>query len=301
MSFQTPRPPTLTTSIHAARNYAHFWTQSGQRMVGFSDTPFVLPPDAPSYYGTFEAKHMTRYLEDYVDSHIYRDVPLRDRIRFGNRVTGVAKSPITGAWEVTAEELSKGNVTDTERTENFKALKLVVATGLTSLPRMPRLPDRERFKGPIVHHRDFGHFSRTKLLSSQEVKRVLVLGSGKSATDMAYACAKRQNTAVHWVIPQNGNGAGPGLFFPAAGDGKRYENSTESSATRMGALWSPSSFMPATWWSYWPRWLVHQTSWGIRRLAAKVEGTDAVCRDAARYRSREGALPGFEGLDNCAS
>ncbi|KAI4124944.1 MAG: hypothetical protein LQ338_004549 [Usnochroma carphineum] len=49
-------------------------------MAGFSDRAIELPPDAEIYHDIFEAKYVTQYLEDYVDSHIYDSRSLRDRI-----------------------------------------------------------------------------------------------------------------------------------------------------------------------------------------------------------------------------
>lgn len=192
-------------------------------MLGFSDVPITIPTDAPSFYGCIEAKHVTSYLEDYFDNHIYNGSPLRSRIRFGRNVEMIKK--LEGYW-VASTQNHRGEW------KTFKAPKLVVAAGLTSLPRMPlfALGDTP-FKGRICHRKHFGDLSSTGYLSDTRCKHVAVVGAGKSATDMVYESVKK-GKHVSWIIRQDGEG--PALFFTAPGRG-RYENSTEAGATRMSA------------------------------------------------------------------
>ncbi|KAL8832091.1 MAG: hypothetical protein Q9191_000470 [Dirinaria sp. TL-2023a] len=253
-------------------------------MLGFSDVPFDIPPNAPSFYGCVEAKYVTKYLEDYIDDHVYCGKSLRERIFFGHQVEKVEKFHDT--WKVRTRDTRDG-------TRSFKASKIVVATGLTSSPQMPILPgDPELFKGRVYHHKRFGEVSRT-LLRMEGCHNVVVLGAGKSATDMVYESIKRRKN-VSWIIRRDGEG--PALYFPAQGGG-RYENSTEAGATRWSALFSPSSFMPESWLSS----LIHRTSVGVSYLTSRIEKGDQSCRDAAAYRDREGALPNFQNLEPTTS
>lgn len=252
-------------------------------MAGFSDIPITLPPDAPTYYGTFEAKYVTKYLEDYVDNHVYNGRTLRSSILFGHRVEDVQKRD--GFWSIHTQNPRSG-----ERI--FKSSKLVVAAGLTSRPQLPSLPNQQEFKGPIRHHKHFGEVSKS-LLNTPECKHIAVLGGGKSATDMVYESVKK-GKSVSWIIRKNGEG--PGLFL-AAPAGGRYENSIERGSTRLMALFNPSSFMPITWLAR----LVHGTSFGRNYLSQKTQAVDQKCRDAAAYRTREGALSSFRNLECTAS
>lgn len=268
----------------AARLYDEFWTQSGHRMVGFSDVPIAPPPDAPSYYGCIEAKYVNKYFEDYIDSHVYDGSSLRSRFHFGNRVEKVEKTD--GMWTVSTWDSHVGQ-------REFRAFKVVIATGLTSLPNIPTsLPRQEEFKGPIRHHKHFGEFSKS-LLNTPSCKNVVVLGAGKSATDMVYESVKK-GKIVSWIIRKNGEG--PALFVPAAGGG-RYENSTEKGTTRLSASFSPSSFMPTLWLAR----MIHGTNVGRYYLARKHQEGDQSCRDAAAYRDRKGALPSFKNLEPSTS
>jgi len=253
-------------------------------MVGFSDVPIALPLDAPSYYGCIEAKYVNQYLEMYIDSHVYMGSSLRNRIHFGHRVEKIEKTG--GLWTVSTRCSHGGQ-------QEFRSFKVVVATGLTSLPKMPTfLLHQEEFKGPVRHHKDFGEVSKS-LLNTSDCKNVAVVGAGKSATDMVYESVKK-GKSVSWIIRKNGEG--PALFFTAPGGG-RYENSTEKGATRLNATFSPSSFMPNLWLAR----LIHGTNMGRDYLTRKSQADDQSCRDAAAYQDRDGALPSFKNLEATTS
>ena len=252
-------------------------------MVGFSDVPLTLPDDAPTYYGSFEAKYVTEYFENYVDSHVYNGSSLRNRIFFGNHVDKVEK--IEGSWVIRAQDSIRG-----ERI--FRSSRIAMATGLTSIPNIPSLPRSEDFEGSICHHKQWGDFSKYTLNTS-DCKHVAVLGGAKSATDMVYECVKK-GKSVSWIIRKSGEG--PALFVPALGGG-RYENSTEKGTTRLSAYFSPSSFMP----NLWSTRLIHGTSIGRDYLRRKTQADDQSCRDLAAYRTREGALSSFQKLESTAS
>ena len=253
-------------------------------MLGFSDVPLTLPLDAPTYHGCIKAKYVSEYLENYIDTHIYVASPLRSRIHFKHRVDKVEKTD--DLWTTTTRDPQDG-------LREFRSAKVVIASGLSSLPNMPHfLLQQHEFKGPIYHHKSFGDISKT-LLDSPDCRRVAVLGAGKSATDMVYESVKKGKD-VSWIIRKNGEG--PALFFTAPGGG-RYENSTERGATRMSAYFSPSSFMPNLWLAR----LIHETSIGIDYLKQKWQGGDQSCRDAAAYQSRQGARPSFKNLEASTS
>ena len=148
-------------------------------MAGFSNIPLTLPPEAEIYHDIFESKYVTKYLEDYVDSHKYDGSTLRDRVKFGFRVQSIRKE---GNWIVSGQH--------NERAETVCSSKLIVATGHTSLPVMPNLPEQASFKGPVLHQKGFGKASSTILDSSSPYRNVTSFCGGKSAADMVYDSVK---------------------------------------------------------------------------------------------------------------
>ena len=245
-------------SCLAARLYDEFLTQSGRRMVGFSNVPIALPLNAPSYYGCIEAKHVNDYLEMYINSHVYMGSSLRNRTHFGHHVENIGKTG--GLWTVSTRGSSQWS------TGVLIFQSRCCYTSLISLPKMPTfLVHQAEFKGPVRHHKDFGEVSKS-LLNTSDCKNFAVVGARKSATDMVYESVKK-GKSVSWIIRKDGEG--PALFFTAPGEG-RYEHSTEKGATILNAFFSPSSFMPNLWLAR----LIHGTNLGRNYPTRKSQAGD---------------------------
>ena len=254
--------------------YDDFWTQTPLGMAEFSDTPLELPPEEQTYYGFFPARYITKYLEKYLDTHIYSAKTLRDRVLLGHKVSSAEKD--SGKWNVLCENSE----------EIFIARKLIVASGLTSTPNQPTLPNRAAFSGEILHHKNFGQSS---LLENPRVVNVAVLGGGKSAADVAYACAKA-GKSVSWILRENG--CGPAAQGRATGRGP-YPNSISMFNTRISSSLSPSIFASRSGWS----WLLHGTYLGRKFVDWVWASADRQNRSYAGYQTRQGSGIGFEKLE----
>ena len=225
--------------------------------------PMPRPPEEEIHYEFFKAKHLTRYLENYIDQHQFGGRSLRDRIIFGFVVQRIHK--LGKSWAISGED-------DQHQVKTFHASKLIVASGLTSTPIIPSLPGKEKFQGSVIHQRDFG---QSAILSSPAVRHVTVLGGGKSAADMVYASAKAEKS-VSWLIRVPGSG--PGYFVSPEGKGS-YKNAYELGATRMAATFTPSVFNQDSWSSK----LLHGTSVGRKVIHSFWGAVDKQIRDAAHF------------------
>jgi dimethylaniline monooxygenase (N-oxide forming) len=125
---------------------------------------YPMPDEYPDYPDHFQ---IARYFDDYVDHF-----GLRERIRFSTEVKSVA--PVDGEWEVSVED-AEGNA----ETHRYRAV--LVANGHHWDPRWPEpaFPGADEFEGEQVH---VHHYREPDVLVG---KRVLVLGIGNSATDIA--------------------------------------------------------------------------------------------------------------------
>jgi thioredoxin reductase len=125
---------------------------------------YPMPDDYPDYPNHFQ---IARYFDDYVDHFA-----LREKIRFRTEVKCVA--PVDGEWEVAVEDR------EGER-ETLRYRAVLVANGHHWDPRWPEpaFPGSEEFEGEQTH---VHHYRESDVL---EGKRVLVLGIGNSATDIA--------------------------------------------------------------------------------------------------------------------
>ncbi|KAJ0414445.1 hypothetical protein BJY00DRAFT_295110 [Aspergillus carlsbadensis] len=102
--------------------------------------------------------------------------------------------------------------------------KLILATGLTSQPRIPTLVGQESFGVPLFHVKEFAHYQDTIFAkptfntkdqpgnTTDDHAPIAVLGGSKSAWDTVYACAS-QGHRVNWIIRASGNG--PSWMTPA--------------------------------------------------------------------------------------
>jgi hypothetical protein len=130
---------------------------------------FPMPEDYPDYPNHFQ---IARYFDEYVDHF-----GLREKIHFGTEVVSVR--PLEGEWEVTA----KGSAA-AEETHRYRAV--LVANGHHWDPRWPEpaFPGSEDFEGEQMH---VHHYREPEILHG---KRVLVLGIGNSATDVAVEASR---------------------------------------------------------------------------------------------------------------
>ncbi|HWA55341.1 MAG TPA: NAD(P)-binding domain-containing protein [Solirubrobacterales bacterium] len=125
---------------------------------------YPMPDDYPDYPNHFQ---IARYFDDYVDHFA-----LREKIRFRSEVKSVV--PVDGEWEVTVSD-REGN------SEGHRYRAVLVANGHHWDPRWPEPPfaGAESFTGEQMH---VHHYREPEVLVG---KRVLVLGIGNSATDIA--------------------------------------------------------------------------------------------------------------------
>jgi len=130
---------------------------------------YPMPDDYPDYPNHFQ---IARYFDDYVDRF-----GLREKIRFRTEVKSVV--PAEGEWEVTVAGADGG-----EETHRYRAV--LVANGHHWDPRWPEppFPGAEEFEGEQMH---VHHYREPEVLRG---KRVLVLGIGNSATDIAVEASR---------------------------------------------------------------------------------------------------------------
>ena len=157
-----------------------------------------------------------KYLQDYAEDH-----DLLRRIRFNTFVDSAKQHP--RGWRLTFRD-SK-NVVEAEN--------LLVATGVTSIPHMPKLEDGHDGSIPIIHSCHLG--TNFKTLQDDAVQHIVVVGAAKSAYDAMYLLLN-MGKKVFWVIQTEG--AGPLAILPFKILGML--NSIAVASTRLMTHLSPS-------------------------------------------------------------
>lgn len=147
--------------------YRSLHINTSRRMMAYKTFP--MPESYPDYPSHFQ---IAAYFDDYVDHF-----GLREKIRFRTEV--VAVKPVEGEWEVTVAD-ADGN----REAHSYRAV--LVANGHHWDPRWPEpaFPGSEDFEGEQLH---VHHYREPEVLRD---KRVLVLGIGNSATDIAVEASR---------------------------------------------------------------------------------------------------------------
>ena len=167
--------------------YRSLHINTSRRMMAYATYP--MPEDYPDYPNHFQ---IARYFDDYVDHFGFRD-----RIRFRTEVSRVQPAA-DGGWRVSWRELEAGE----EGSGIYAAV--LVANGHHWDPRWPEppFPGQDSFEGEQMHVHDY------KTPEVLEGKRVLVLGIGNSACDIAVEASRNaQRTLLAmrrgaWILPK---------------------------------------------------------------------------------------------------
>jgi dimethylaniline monooxygenase (N-oxide forming) len=162
------------------------------------------------------------YLTDYAKRfNIY------PRIRFGTCVSEARRDDEVGGWAL--------KTTNSSGTEVLRCRKLVIATGPTSNPFIPRIPSAESHSYPIIHSSQLPQYSDSPSFMGT-ISRVTVVGGAKSSFDSVYAFMK-EGKHVDWVIRPDGSG--PASIYPPTIFGIKTIN---ISCTRLFSAFSPNLY-----------------------------------------------------------
>ena len=170
--------------------YRSLHINTSRRVMAFKSLP--MPEGYPDYPDHFQ---MAAYFDEVVDR--YR---LRERIRFNTEVLDAEPVAGTGEWDVTVEG-PEGRATN-----RYDAV--LVANGHHWDARWPEpaFPGAEEFEGEQIHAHEY------REPDVLEGKRVLVLGIGNSAVDIAVESSRiGEKTFLAtrrgaWVLPKYLNG-----------------------------------------------------------------------------------------------
>lgn len=166
--------------------YPELLTQGAYGQYEAVDFPLEQrDPDQPG--GFIPSRRVHEYLEEYATRW-----NIADKIRYNATVERVHRAEDGIAWEIHIKDEDVPVICD----------KLIVATGLTSLPNMPEIPT-SNFTPLTFHSRYLGQHHHE--LQSPDVHTVTIYGGGKSAYDAANA-AMRAGKKVQWIIRTSGEG-----------------------------------------------------------------------------------------------
>ena len=166
--------------------YKSLHINTSRRSMAYATYP--MPEDLPDYPNHFQ---IAQYFDDYVDHFGFRD-----RIRFRTEVTHVDRAG--DEWAVSWQDLDTGET----GVGTYRAV--LVANGHHWDPRWPEpaFEGQERFEGEQIHVHSY------KEPDVMRGKRVLVLGIGNSATDLAVEASRSADATFlamrrgAWIVPK---------------------------------------------------------------------------------------------------
>ncbi|MEL6343795.1 MAG: FAD-dependent oxidoreductase [Myxococcota bacterium] len=169
--------------------HARTFCTSSKQMTQFSDFPM------PDSYPDFPTHAQVRaYLEAYA-----RDSGLHHRIRFGCALVGMAQHGAAPRWRL---QIRSG-----DHIESLVFDAVCVCTGNFARPHRPEIPGQESFQGEQLHSNRYKHSAPF------EGKRVVVVGCGETAFDIA---AEVSHVAAQtWLSVRRGVWLMPRYFFGA--------------------------------------------------------------------------------------
>ena len=195
------------------RIYPNLVAQVKHGLFSYSDMP--MPKDGVTSHDLVTGYMIHNYLEKYAETH-----DLLRRIRFSTWIERAERS--ARGWRLTVKG---SNIAIDTR-------KLILATGVTSVPSVPEFKMEERTV-PVIHSRDLA--ASVKTLGSDEIQSTIVVGASKSAYDSVYLLLS-MGKRVTWLIRPDG--AGPMSIMPTEMLGM---NTIAAGSTRLTSYLSPST------------------------------------------------------------
>ena len=201
-------PNTQLVMLDASESIGGVWSQNrlypGLKSNNLHGTyQFSDFPMDPETFGVKPGEHIPgtvvhKYLTMYAERH-----DILRRIRFNRQVKSVERKE-DGGWLVTSSKTDNGADAQNGKaeTESILARKLVIATGLTSQPFIPKFKGSESFDAPIFHAKELHKRAGETV---REGNNVIVFGGSKSGFDAAYAHVS-QGATVDWIIRKSGTG-----------------------------------------------------------------------------------------------
>ena len=178
-----------------SRAYPGLRANTAKETYSLTDYPY---PASTSGYPV--AEEVRAHLESYAEHFgLYQHISFnREVVRLAEVDDDGDRQGFTMTVRSTAEDYEENQgVGDTH-----EFAYVIVCSGAFSTPLMPDLPGRDTYRGLVRHSSEWTH------PAVADVRRVVVIGGGKSALDCAAWAAREGKTATlvfrkpHWMVPR---------------------------------------------------------------------------------------------------
>ena len=176
-----------------SRAYPGLRANTAKETYSLTDYPY---PASTSGYPV--AEEVRAHLESYADHF-----GLYPHISFNSEVVRLEETDDGGRQGFSMTVRSRADVNEQESREHtYEFAYVLICSGAFSTPLMLDLPGRESFRGLVRHSSEWTH------PAVADVRRVVVIGAGKSALDCAAWAAREGKTSTlvfrkpHWMVPR---------------------------------------------------------------------------------------------------
>ncbi|KAJ5650958.1 uncharacterized protein N7484_004681 [Penicillium longicatenatum] len=282
------------------RLYPNLLSQNSYGLYEFSDLSLadVVPSEQSEGGSRFiPGWKINRYLHSWVAKW-----DLQKHIKLNSKVNSISRLE-TKQWSLNvaiADRCQSGH----ERTINLICDKLILATGLTSVPNLPKTDGLEsptKNSSHVIHAKDIGGWSRANLdyqplpkpdaiventktqkYCANKVRSVVVYGGAKSSFDLVHLFATlhrkdptlhlkftpESHVEVHWII--RANSPGPAWMVPPTSslpNGDVVASDKANWKVSSNGSWLARIFHGNPFGRWWMRWLWKSIDWEMEKFA----------------------------------
>lgn len=177
-----------------SRAYPGLRANTAKETYSLTDYPY---PASTSGYPV--AEEVRAHLESYADHFgLYPHISFNSEVVRLEEVDDGGRQGFSMTVRSTADDRKEGQ----ENQDTHEFAYVIICSGAFSTPLMLDLPGRESFRGLVRHSSEWTH------PAVADVRRVVVIGGGKSALDCAAWAAREGKTSTlvfrkpHWMVPR---------------------------------------------------------------------------------------------------
>jgi len=267
-TYLEPQPSVSLTIIEADSGVGGTWSRSRvyPRLVVNQPSPMFEFSDLSmseavglEEWSDITGDHMAEYLEKYSEKF-----GLLKYCRFNTKVVRIEREGATWLWKLSVRPTGQ----ETAELEDLKCVKLIMATGHTSKPKLPENLDMSLYTGKVFHVKEIGQRYH-ELLRDGDVQNITVVGGNKSSFELAGMFGV-EGKKVNWLIKDEGTG--PGMIVKDRPNGKDHQ--MKNFTTRAVSGIAPTPWKADRWITrflysgkYWLcRWFI---TWFFKAAASK--------------------------------
>lgn len=214
-----------------SRVYPHLYSNQPTPVFEFPDLSMKEALGVDDWVD-ISGEMMASYLELYATKF-----GVVDHCQFNTQVQKIDREATSKDWQVFVRPTDE----PAAELQELRCEKLIMATGFTSTPKLPKNLDTSGYTGKSFHAKELGQRYR-EILDDPTIQNITVVGGSKSAWEASGLFAL-EGKKVNWLIQEGGSG--PATMLRARPDGKKHM--MEGMNNRVMGAMAPNGYYPDRW------------------------------------------------------